>query len=223
MSEPHGDRLARELREFGPAGIAAAIAILLGNLLFLPLSALLAMAWAWRSDTPWSAIGLGAPRRWTLTILLGVVIGAALKLALKALVLPLFHVDPINHAFHGLTGNRAAVPFMVYQLVIGAGFGEEVLFRGWMFERLGKWLGGSRAAQLAILLITSVLFGAAHLHEQGLPGAGQAVITGLAFGGLYLVTGSLALPMVAHASFDLLAYAIIYWDLETRVSRLVFR
>jgi membrane protease YdiL (CAAX protease family) len=222
MSEPHGDRLARDLRGFGPIGILSILLILLGNLLFLPLSAVLVMVWAWRSDTPWSAIGLVRPRSWARTVTLGVVIGATLKLVLKSLVLPLFHVDPINHAFHRLVGNPALVPFMLYQLVIGAGFGEEVVFRGWMFERLGAVLGGSRAARLAIVLITSLVFGAAHLHDQGLPGAGQAVITGIVFSAMYLATGSLALPMVAHASFDLVAYAIIYWNLETRVAHLVF-
>jgi hypothetical protein len=29
--------------------------------------------------------------------------------------------------------------------------------------------------------------------------------------------------MVAHAAFDVTAVAIIYWDLETAVARLVFR
>ncbi|MGH7742071.1 MAG: CPBP family glutamic-type intramembrane protease, partial [Candidatus Eiseniibacteriota bacterium] len=54
------------------------------------------------------------------------------------------------------------------------------------------------------------------------PGAEQAFVTGLVFGALYLSTGSLALPMVAHAAFDLFAYWIIYWNLETRIAHLVF-
>jgi hypothetical protein len=29
--------------------------------------------------------------------------------------------------------------------------------------------------------------------------------------------------MIAHASFDLTAVAIIYWNLETRVAHLVFK
>jgi hypothetical protein len=223
MNAAPDDRLAAELRGFGPAAIASMIAILLGNFLFLPLSAIFVLAWARRSNTPWSDLGLTRPRHWLPAIAGGIAIGVALKLLLKAIVLPLLHVDPINHAFHDLVGNRAAIPFMLYQLVIGAGFGEEVLYRGYLFERLGRLLGRGVPARIATLLFTSVLFALAHLHEQGLPGAGQALMTGLAFGTLYLATGSLALPMVAHAAFDLLAYAIIFFDLETRVAHLVFR
>ncbi len=40
---------------------------------------------------------------------------------------------------------------------------------------------------------------------------------------MYLATGSLLLPTVAHAAFDLAAYALIYWELETRVAHWVFR
>lgn len=73
------------------------------------------------------------------------------------------------------------------------------------------------------MLITAILFGVVHLPEQGLFGAAQATITGLAFGTICAVTGGLALPMIAHAAFDLTAVAIIYWDLELRVAQLLFR
>jgi membrane protease YdiL (CAAX protease family) len=222
MNETRPDRLAEELRGFGPAGVTSMLVILLGNLLFLPLSAILALAWARRTATPWSELGLKPPRRWLPTIAGGIVIGVALKLFSKAVLLPLLHADPINHAFHHLVGNHAAIPFMLYQLVIGAGFGEEVLYRGYLFERLGSLLGRGTRARLLTLLFTSLLFAAAHLPEQGVPGAEQALLTGLTFGGLYLATGSLALPMITHASFDLLSYAIIFFDLEARVAHLVF-
>jgi membrane protease YdiL (CAAX protease family) len=222
VSAGHRDRLADDLRGFGPVGIASIIAILLGNALFPPLSALLAVAWAHRSDTPLAELGFRRPRRWLLTLLLGLVLGVALKLFCKAILLPLLNTDPVNHAYHGLTGNKEAIPGTLYLLVIGAGFGEEVLFRGYLFERLGRRFGHHLPAQLSTLLITSALFAAAHLHDQGVPGAEQAMLTGLVFGVLYLATGSLALPMVAHTAFDLLAYGIVYFDAETRVAHLVF-
>lgn len=217
------DRLARELRGFGPVGIAALLVISLGNLLFLPLSALLVIAWARRSGTPLAALGLERPPRWPHTIALGLVLGVALKLYSKAILMPLLHVDPINHAYHHLAGNRALVPFTLYQLVIGAGFGEEVVFRGFLFERMRTLLGTGRAATLVTLLVSSLLFAAAHLADQGLAGAGQALLSGLVLGTLYLATGSLMLSMVTHAAFDLFAYAIIYFGLETRIAHLVFQ
>src|SRR5690349_17544019 len=55
--ETRDDGLAASLRGFGPAGILAIAAILLGNALFVPRSALLVHAWARLSRTPWSEIG----------------------------------------------------------------------------------------------------------------------------------------------------------------------
>ncbi len=108
------DRFAAALRGFGPAGIAAILVILAGNGLFVPLSAILVLAWAWRSGTPWHEIGYARPARW------------------------------------------------VRRLVAGILFGEETVFRGYLFERLGKLFGCSLTARVSIVLLTSVWFGAAH-------------------------------------------------------------
>ena len=62
-----------------------------------------------------------------------------------------------------------------------------------------------------------------HYHEQGLAGAEQATITGLVFGTIFALTGQIWMLMCAHAAFDLTAYAIIYWDLESDVAHLVLR
>lgn len=80
---------ARQLRGFGWVGIAAILVILAGNLLFVPLSALLVLAWAPASQTPWSAIGFVRPRSWLRSVAIGLVFGAFLKLVLKAVVMPL--------------------------------------------------------------------------------------------------------------------------------------
>ncbi len=73
------------------------------------------------------------------------------------------------------------------------------------------------------MLVTSGLFAFAHYHDQGLPGVEQAAVTGLVFGTIYGVTEALWLPMVAHATFDLTAVALIYWGWESAVAHAVFR
>lgn len=179
--------------------------------------------WVWLSQTPWREIGYVKPRSWLASALVGIVFGSAFKLVLKAIVMPLLAADPINQAYHYLAGNQAAIPVTLYALIIGAGFGEETLFRGYMFERLGKLFGSSIGARTAIVLITSMLFGLAHYPVQGLAGAEQAAITGLVFGTIFAVTGRIWMLMCAHAAFDLTAYAIIYWNLETKVAHIVFK
>jgi uncharacterized protein len=112
---------------------------------------------------------------------------------------------------------------MIFVVIIGAGFGEETFFRGFLFERLRRLIGSGTVAKTSIVLITSTLFALAHYHDQGLAGVQQAMITGLTFGTIFALTGSLFPLMIAHASFDLTALAIIYWDLETAVAHSIFR
>ena len=137
--------------------------------------------------------------------------------------MPLLGADPINQAYHYLAGNQAALPGAAYTMIVGAGFGEETMFRGYMFERLGKLLGRGVWARTLVVLLTSVWFGLAHYSVQGLAGVEQATIVGLVFGTIIAVRGRIFLLMFAHAAFDLTALAIIYWSLETKVAHLVFK
>jgi len=142
---------------------------------------------------------------------------------MNAVVMPLLVVNPINQAYHYLVGNRAALPAAVWTMIFVAGFGEETVFRGYMFERLGKLLGRSLPAQIVTVFITAALFGSIHYFDQGLAGAQQATITGLVFGTVFAVTRRIWMLMCAHAAFDLTAVAIIYWNLESAVAHLIFK
>jgi uncharacterized protein len=217
------DPLAASLRGFGPIGILAILIILSGNFLFPPLSALLVLAWVLRTHTPWRDIGYVRPASWTRTIFVAVIFGVAFKFLMKAVVMPLLGAPPVNQPYHFLAGNPAAAPGFLFLFTIGAGFGEETVFRGYMFDRLGRLFGRRTGAKVATVLLTSTVFALAHYSVQGLPGTEQAMISGLVFGTLYAMTGRIAMLMVAHSAFDLTAYAMIYWSLETRVAHLVFK
>ncbi len=217
------DHVAAKLRGFGPLGILAILAIAAGNFVVLPLSAILVLLWARRSHTPWREIGYVRPRSWIRTIAVGSAFGIAFKFLMKAIVMPLLGAEPINQAYHYLAGNRAALPGILYAVTIGAGFGEETVFRGYMFERLGKLFGAGSWTKPLIVLLAAVWFGAVHYPVQGLAGVQQATIVGLVFGTIFAVTGRIVMLMFAHAAFDLTAVAIIYWSLESDVAHLVFK
>jgi len=217
-------RVAAQLRGFGPLGILALLVVMLvGNYPVAPLGGILALLWVRWSRTPWSEIGFARPRSWTRDLAVGIAFGIAFKLFMKAIVMPLFGAPPINQAYHYLTGNQAALPGAVYLLIAGGGFGEEVVFRGFLFERFGKLFGSGAGAKAGIVLLTAGLFALAHYPDQGLPGVEQAAITGLTFGTIFAVTGRIWIPMFAHAAFDLTALALIYWNLESAVAHLIFR
>ena len=222
------ERFARRLRGVGPGGIAAIILILatgnvvLPNMISLPVGAILVLAWTSFSHTPWRDIGYVRPNSWVLSATIGVVSGVTLKLLMKSVVMPLLGADPVNHAYHFLAGNRALLPAAIWSMCV-AGFAEETVFRGWMFERLGRLFGSTVTAKMAMVLLTSTLFGAAHYVSQGLAGVEQATIVGLVFGTAFAMTGRLFTLICAHAAFDLTALAIIYYDVERAAAHLVFK
>jgi membrane protease YdiL (CAAX protease family) len=178
------------------------------------------LAW-WRATRrPWSELGFVRPRLRSLFV--AIVFGAALKLLLKAIVLPLLGASDTNQAFSFLYGNTAALPGMIVAILLVAGFGEEIVYRGFLFDRFSAWWGRSRVATHAAIVVAATLFGLAHWFEQGWQGVLQGTIVGVIFGGIYARTRSLVPLMAAHIAFDLVALAIIYLGWETRVAHLLF-
>jgi membrane protease YdiL (CAAX protease family) len=220
---PPDDPVAAALRGFGPVGILAILVILASNFVIAPINAILVLLWARLSRTPWREIGYVQPESWIGSVVVGIVFGCAFKFIMKAMVMPLLGAPPTNAAYHFLVGNKAALPGMLFLLMLDAGFGEETVYRGWMFERLGKLFGRSVWARTLIVLITSILFSLAHYSVQGLPGSEQALFTGMVFGTIYAVTGRLFLVMVTHVAFDVTALALIYWNFETAVAHSIFK
>ena len=219
---PADDPVAAQLRGFGPLGLLAILVIVLASAV-KPLGGLLVLLWAWRSHTPWRDIGYVRPRSWLGSLAVGIIFGCAFKLLMKAIVMPLLGAPEINSAYHYVIGNRAALPGLMFTMIVGAGFGEETIFRGFLFERLGKLFGTGAGAKVSIVLLTSALFALGHYANLGLPGVEQAMITGLVFGTIFAITGRIWMVMCAHAAFDLAAVAIIYWNLEAAVAHLVFK
>jgi membrane protease YdiL (CAAX protease family) len=227
---PHqttGNDLSTALRGWGIAGTLFTIAVfLLGNLMLpnmivLPLGALLVWVWIRITATPWHEIGYVKPKSWIAVVVTGIILGVVFKFLMKALVMPLFGADPVNQAYHFLAGNNELLPAAIWAM-LAAGFGEETIFRGFLFTRLKRLLGWSRRSKILIVVFTSALFASGH-YAQGIAGIEQAAITGLVFGSIYAATGSIWMIMIAHAAFDLTALAIIYWDLETSVAHLIFK
>jgi membrane protease YdiL (CAAX protease family) len=211
------------LRSFGPAGLLAMVVIPFAGT--AAIGAILVLVWARLTHTPLRELGFVAPRSWARALAVGVSFGVVFKLVMKALVMPLFGADPVNHAYHYLAGNAGASALMAGFVIVSGGFGEETVYRGFLFERFCKLFGsrtGAAARPLA-LLVTSLWFAAVHYTDQGLAGVEQALVTGLVFGMIFMMTRSLVIPMLAHAAFDLTAIAMIYWGLETRVAQFVFR
>lgn len=220
MADP--DSFAARLRGFGPLGIAALLVVILALVLVGPMAAILVLLWAHYANVPWRDLGFLPPGSWGLTIAGGIVGGVLLKLSLKAILMPLVGAPAVNAAYHYVSGNPYALLQMLVTVIVMGGIGEEIIYRGFLFERLRGLLGRRTPATGLIIAITSALFAAAHLADQGVAGAEQAAFTGVTFATMYVLTGSLWLSMVTHASYDVAALVMIYFDLEAAVARSLF-
>lgn len=89
-------------------------------------------------------------------------------------------------------------PLRIAVLAIGAGVTEELLFRG-VFQ---TWAAGELPLFLALLL-PNILFGA--LHWRTTLYAVIAGLVGVYLGVVFLMTGNLLAPIVAHALYDAVA------------------
>jgi membrane protease YdiL (CAAX protease family) len=85
---------------------------------------------------------------------------------------------------------------------VAAGVGEELFFRLLLPMLLAAFVGAVPAVIVAILL-----FGLAHAY-QGRKGVTVTTLVGILFTAMYLLSGSLAIAMLFHATIDLMTLAI---------------
>jgi membrane protease YdiL (CAAX protease family) len=83
---------------------------------------------------------------------------------------------------------------------VTAGVCEEIVYRGFLLHYF-------HASPLHLsltwaLVVSSIVFGIAHLY-QGVSGAVGTAVVGFVLGAVFLMTGSLMVPMVMHAVLDL--------------------
>jgi membrane protease YdiL (CAAX protease family) len=81
-------------------------------------------------------------------------------------------------------------------------FGEEFLFRGFLFQWLAMLLGGTKVAWAVACLIQAILFGLIHAYQNPL-GMLLTGSIGLVMGVVFLSTArNLWVPIIAHTLYD---------------------
>ena len=83
-----------------------------------------------------------------------------------------------------------------YRVSVTAGVVEEIVFRGFVLWYLSFFM-----ALWPAVLVSSVAFGLAHSY-QGFSGIVRTGLIGLAFGALFVFSGSIWLPIVGHILVD---------------------
>jgi membrane protease YdiL (CAAX protease family) len=91
-----------------------------------------------------------------------------------------------------------------------AAFGEEMVYRGYMMNRVADLMNRSRRAWVVSLIAVHVGFGMAHAY-QGVTGVIDEGLMGLLLGLIYLRTDrNLAVPIIAHGAQDSIDFILIF-------------
>jgi uncharacterized protein len=149
----------------------------------------------WGSGKP-SEFGLGRSRDAGPEMAAGVAagVGGATLIVGVSLALRLAAIEDVPGAQRAWLG----IPVLAIVLLFGAA-GEELLFHGYAFQELVR-----AAGEFAVVLPVGILFGLAHLGNQGVTGLAifNTMAWGVLLGCAYLRTRALWLPIGLHFGWN---------------------
>lgn len=178
------------------------------------LTAAMTGIWLWQSRA-WSDLGLVVPPERSLWNGWGFAAIAALTLV--AVILLLMQVASIRRSANTRENVRKQIVSVrdmlpstprelhwFYALSVTAGICEELLYRGFML-----WYLSHAMSIWAAVPLSALIFGIAHAY-QGASGIAKTGPVGLIMAAMYVVSGSLWLPMMLHAAIDILNGRMIF-------------
>ncbi len=162
----------------------------------------------------WRDVGLKRFRNWKATLGWGIAAGLLLEgfelFVSQPILVRLLGKQPDLEDFRALTGNlKMTLIFLVLAWVLAA-FGEEMVYRGYLMNRVADLMNRTRGAWIVSLIAVHVGFGLAHAY-QGWTGAIDEGLMGLLLGVIYLRTGrNLAVPIIAHGIGDSIDFVLMF-------------
>jgi membrane protease YdiL (CAAX protease family) len=203
------DRLGGD--DFVPLG--GGLSLLGGPLVNLGLVVTIAIFWAVskRRGSTWSDFGLARPKSWVRTILMGIGVTVGMIVAFMFLMPLITQTFPVpqadNSRFDILQGNLTNLILNVVAAWFTAAFFEELLWRGYLMNRLVDLQGKrTKLAWVISLVGSAIIFGLGHTY-QGLGGVIRITVLGLLFGAAFLTTRRNLWPVIiAHALLDTIGF-----------------
>ncbi len=196
------------------------LALHASGLFIKPKLPLLLFGWLsmWLRRVGWRQIGLARPGSWPKTVLTAIVIALAYNALDIGVILPLLRRltgEPLDlAAFAALRGDTGTLMLLLAVAWISAAFPEELLYRGYILNRLGDVFGRSTAGWAAAAALVCLTFGLAH-HAQGITGVLDNILAGALFATLYFVSGrNLWLPILVHGIIDTSSVVLLYFGFQ---------
>jgi len=218
--QPHPFGTMRVLLEIIAIVVASVVGMVLGGLTgWLPLSPILGMGLAVlvatlflkREGRSWR--DLGFPKRTSVGRFIGytflalalmmLINGFVVEPLLSAMDAPPPDISVLTDSIEGNTTNF--VVFMIFVVWGSAAFGEELIARGFILDRIAKTSGIYVA-----VFVQAAIFGLAHSY-QGVAGVVPIFALALVFGFIYVRAGYNLGPLIAaHGIIDTIGITMIY-------------
>jgi membrane protease YdiL (CAAX protease family) len=209
---PSGQRsdVVRSPRFLAPIELGIVVAILVGER-YLPVSKtpyLFVLAWISLRlrRLRWRDLGFERPRSWLMTLGVGVLAGLGMEalelFVTQPLLIRLTGRKPDFSEFFALHGNAKLLLIGFAFVWTLAAFGEEMVWRGYLMNRVAGLIGRTRNAWIVSLILVNAAFGVAHRY-QGITGILDETLMGVLLGLIYLGTRrNLTAAIVAHGVAD---------------------
>jgi membrane protease YdiL (CAAX protease family) len=97
-------------------------------------------------------------------------------------------------------------PFNMFLLVTIQPIGEEIYFRGFLFEKIECFSGGYVA-----ITVTSILFGIAHMGYGKIFPVLMPIVMGFVLGSIVYKTKNLYSAIIAHVAFNFTSLFLAYF------------
>ncbi len=222
-SEPSLKIRIRQLGELSLVLVLAGTVYVLGLVLHLPVLGLSSVAVAWaligwllrRHNYPWRMFGWHRPQNWIRTLFL-VFLGVGILFGLIRLLKPLItkftgqSLD-ISH-FQGMRGDLVVLGAGLLIVWTVASFGEEMVFRGYVLNRVAELSVNRRVGWILGVLVSSIIFGLGHVY-QGWTGVFLAALAGGVYSAAYFLDRRcLWAPILIHGLYDTTAFLILFFS-----------
>lgn len=164
-----------------------------------------------RRGIKWRDLGLRRPKsiRRTLWQALVILIGTGLVVYLSYLLVGQHLEKPVTmeSRFGDMEGNLLLYLWWVLLGWAAGGFLEEMLFRGYLLNRVEAALGRGRLATAGAIVFQAGVFAAVHYYYQGAYGALQIFPAAAFIGACYLLFGRNLWPLIlAHGTMNTLGF-----------------
>lgn len=196
----------------GAGSALSNVVLVLAYVLSLGIATLIMKPWGWS----WRALGLRRPAHAGRTVVQAIVtllIGLAFIVITQIIVQSL--AGPGGPAsdqseYNPISGNLPLLLGMLVATWTNVAFGEEMLFRGFLQNALGRPFLETKLAVPMTVVGSSIAFGLAH-YAWGWLGVLEMVMFGLVVGTAYVRSGrNLWVPIIAHGLADSLKFVLIF-------------